>query len=72
MPILFFLKPNDYKMYYESSSIEINLKFYIYKNIIYVQKRYKNIENHCEQIIPSILYERSHNNDWSNRACLVD
>ena len=25
-----------------------------------------------EQFTPLILYERTHNYDWSNRACLVD
>ena len=31
--------------------------------------RYKKIE---DPINPSILYERSHNYQWSTRACLVD
>ena len=34
----------------------------------------KIIEDHEDQITPSILYERSHNYDWSwsIRACFVD
>ena len=30
---------------------------------------YKNIE---DQFTPSILYERSNNDDWSIRDCLID
>ena len=34
MHIYFFLKPNDYKMYYKSFFIEINLTFLYFENVI--------------------------------------
>ena len=38
---------------------------------MYIQYRYKNIEDHIDQISPQILYERPHNYDWSVRPSLV-
>ena len=34
--------------------------------------RYKNIEDHLDQIIPPILYEQPHNYEWSIRVCLIE
>ena len=38
---------------------------------MYIQYRYKNIEDHLDQITPPILYECPHNYDLSVRPCLV-